>query len=199
MSDPLALPDLELDIDLPVPANLELAPSSQIYSRWAFAHYRSRRPCGLRLGAHSALWAATMLDLGPDAEVTIGEHCTLLDVIVSTNGRIRIGDCAMIGHRVVLADDATATPRDHRERLANRPEPRSAEGFLGANDIEVGANVWITAGSVILGGARIGEDAVVAAGAVVNGEVPAGATAYGNPYRIATRRPAGLSAPVRTG
>jgi maltose O-acetyltransferase len=37
---------------------------------------------------------------------------------------------------------------------------------------------------VVLGGSRIGRDAIVGAGAVVRGDVPAGATAVGNPARI---------------
>jgi acetyltransferase-like isoleucine patch superfamily enzyme len=40
---------------------------------------------------------------------------------------------------------------------------------------------------VILGPARIGEDAIVGAGAVVRGDVPDGATAAGNPCRVFPR------------
>jgi len=35
-------------------------------------------------------------------------------------------------------------------------------------------NVWIGAGCIVLPGARIGDNAVIAAGSVVRGEVPAG-------------------------
>ena len=50
-------------------------------------------------------------------------------------------------------------------------------------EIHIGANVWIGGGAIILPGVTIGDDAVVGAGAVVTRDVPAGATAVGNPAR----------------
>jgi acetyltransferase-like isoleucine patch superfamily enzyme len=166
----------EYDLPVPIPDNIEIGPESQIWSRWAFLHYRSRRPCGLRVGRRSALWGMTMLDLGPEAEVSIGDHCTMLDVTFATNGSVTIGDCSMIGHRVVIAGAAAPCP----------PTPEAPPEPLPA-PIVIGSNTWITAGSVILPGARIGDDAVVGTGTVVDGEVPAGATAFGNPFRVVTR------------
>jgi len=40
--------------------------------------------------------------------------------------------------------------------------------------VTIGANVWVGAQCVVLPGARIGDNAVIAAGSVVRGEVPAG-------------------------
>jgi acetyltransferase-like isoleucine patch superfamily enzyme len=164
---------------VPVPANLEIGPGSQIWSRWAFLHYSSRRNCGLRLGRNSALWGMTMLDLGPDGEISIGDFCTILDVTFATNGSVTIGDCAMIGHRVVIAGGIAPRPPGPRDRSGSRVEADPIPA-----PITIGSNTWITAGSVILPGARIGDDAVVGTGSVVDGEVPPGATAFGNPYRV---------------
>jgi acetyltransferase-like isoleucine patch superfamily enzyme len=164
------------DLPMPVPENIEIGPDSQIWSRWAFLHYRSRRDRGLRMGRNSALWGMTMLDLGPDGEVAIGDHCTVLDVTFATNGSVTIGDWSMIGHRVVIAGGPAPHPPEPDAPPDSIPEP-----------IVIGSNTWITAGSVILPGARIGDDAVVGAGTVVDGEVPPGATAFGNPYRVASR------------
>jgi acetyltransferase-like isoleucine patch superfamily enzyme len=166
----------EYDLEVPVPENIEVGLDSQIWSRWAFVHYRSGRPCGLRVGRCSALWNMTMLDLGPDGEVSIGDHCTMLDVTFATNGSVTIGDFSMIGHRVVIADGAAPCPPVSGGPPGPVPEP-----------IVIGSNTWITAGSVILPGARIGDDAVVGTGTVVDGEVPPGATAFGNPYRVVAR------------
>jgi acetyltransferase-like isoleucine patch superfamily enzyme len=164
----------EDDISMPVPENVEVGEGSMVYSAWAFVHYRSRRPCGLRMGRHSALWSETMLELGPDGEVEVGDWCTLLDIVIATNSRVTIGDHSMIGHRVVIADRPAPVPPDVDERANGSPEP-----------IVIGSNTWVTAGSIVLPGARIGDDAIVGAGAVIDGEVPAGATAFGNPYRLA--------------
>ena len=166
----------EYDLELPVPDNVEIGHGSQIFSAWAFAHYRSTRPCGLRMGRNSALWNLTMLDLGPDGELEVGDYSTLLDVTVATNGSVRVGDYSMVGHQVVLAGGPAPIPPEPDAPAAERPEP-----------IEIGSNCWVTAGSIILPGARIGDDAIVGAGAVIDGEVPAGATAYGNPYRVRLR------------
>ena len=164
------------DLPVPVPDNIEIGVGSQIWSAWAFVHYRSARPCGLRMGRNSALWNMTMLDLGPEGELEVGSFSTLLDVTVATNGSVRVGDYSMIGHQVVLAGGHAPTPPEPDAPAADQPEP-----------IEIGNNCWVTAGSIILPGARIGDDAIVAAGAVIDGEVPSGATAYGNPYRVRPR------------
>ena len=166
----------EWDMPLPVPDNIEIGEGSQIWSAWAFAHYRSTRPCGLRMGRNSALWNMSMLDLGPDGELTVGDFSTLLDVTVATNGSVRVGDYSMIGHQVVLAGGPAPVPPEPDAPAAGRPEP-----------IEIGSGCWVTAGSIILPGARIGDDAIVGAGAVIDGDVPPGATAYGNPYRVRLR------------
>ncbi|MEU5695934.1 serine acetyltransferase [Actinosynnema sp. NPDC020468] len=48
----------------------------------------------------------------------------------------------------------------------------------------VGDDVFLGAGATVLGGVRIGDGARIGAGAVVLHDVPAGATAVGNPARL---------------
>ena len=52
----------------------------------------------------------------------------------------------------------------------------------------VGDRVTLGAGSTLLGGITIGDDAMVAAGAVVLEDVPAGAVVAGVPARVVSRR-----------
>ena len=54
-------------------------------------------------------------------------------------------------------------------------------------ELTIGPNAWIGARAVLLAGASVGEDAVVAAGAVVTAPVPAGAVVGGNPARVLRR------------
>ena len=86
-------------------------------------------------------------------------------------GGIEIGDNALIGHQVVLA---TLNHDLIPERRANMiPAP-----------IKIGNNVWIGAHATILAGVTIGDNAVVAAGAVVTRDVPANCVVGGVPAKI---------------
>ena len=48
-------------------------------------------------------------------------------------------------------------------------------GKYKTGSIEIGNNVWIGANTIILRGTKIGDNAVIAAGSIVKGEVPTGA------------------------
>lgn len=95
-------------------------------------------------------------------------NCVVLDVV-----QVVIGDDTQIGPGVqILTADH---PRDPAERRS---------GLEFGRPIHIGANVWIGGGAIILPGVTIGDDAVIGAGAVVTRDVPAGATAVGNPARV---------------
>lgn len=86
-------------------------------------------------------------------------------------GGITIGDDSLIGHCVVMAT------LNH----GFEPEKRS---WLYPAPIVVGRNVWIGSHATILQGVVIGDDAVVAAGAVVTKDVPAGTVVAGVPAHV---------------
>ena len=160
----------------PLPANVALGPRSWLYSSYALLRCRSTRPFAVRIGSDSGVYDGSHFVLGPDGEVAIGDFVTVVGAIFATNGRVTIGDHAMIAHEVVIADGWAASP-DDAERgwsAAAAPHPR----------VEIGANAWIAARAVLLGGARIGHDAIVGAGAVVDFAVPPFAIVAGNPARI---------------
>ena len=50
--------------------------------------------------------------------------------------------------------------------------------------VRIGNNVWIGAGSVILGGVTIGDNTVIGAGSVVTNDIPSGVIAVGVPCRV---------------
>jgi len=162
----------------PLPGNVELGERSWLYSSFAFAHYRSRRALGLRVGHDSGLYNGTILDLGPDGEVTVGDYCTIVRAIIAGNVRVQIGDYVFIAHEVVIADHFAATPPDApgRDRLAARPAR-----------VVIGEAAWIGARAILIGDVHIGEGAIVGAGAVVTGDVPAFTIVAGNPARVVGR------------
>jgi len=123
------------------------------------------------------VYNGTFFDLGPDGEVVIGNYCSLVGAIICTNCRIQIGDYTLIAHEVVLADVPAAIPG----LSASGPfEPARAD----EPSIIVGENCWIGARAILLRGARIGDGAVVGAGAVVDFPVPANTVVAGNPAAI---------------
>ena len=163
----------------PLPDNVMLGERSWCYSSFSCLHYRSRRPCGVRVGHDSGIYHGTYFDLGPNGEVEIGNYCTLVGAIISTNGRVTIQDYAFLAHEVVLADSFAAQPWRAQSRDGGGTGPCAQPPV-----IVVGRNSWIGARAVLLSGARVGEDAIVGAAAVVDFEVPAGSIVVGNPARV---------------
>lgn len=173
--------------DRPIPDNVEIGDRSWLWSSYSFLHCRSRRPCAVRIGADSGLYAGTMFDLGPEGEVVIGSFCTLVSPVFSVAARVEIGDHVLISSRVVIADQAVARPyAEAQPPLSDSPSTRQEPGAQasGGAVVRIGSGAWIGTGAVLLAGADIGPDAIVGAASVVDGPVPPGATAGGNPYRL---------------
>ena len=85
-------------------------------------------------------------------------------------GGIWIGDGALIGHNVVL------------ETINHDMDPASRMNHYAP--IRIGSRAWIGASAVILSGVTVGDDAVVAAGAVVTKNVAPGSVVGGVPAKV---------------
>ncbi len=164
----------------PLPLNVVIGERSWLYSTFAFGHYRSRRPCGVRVGHDTGIYIGTFFDLGPAGEVWIGDFCTIAGPVIATNRRVVIEDYALISFGVVIADSFAAVP----PRSAHLVGPERGDPLPEEPSIVIGENAWIGARAVLLAGARIGEGAIVGAATVVDFEVPPFAITAGNPPRI---------------
>ena len=102
----------------------------------------------------------------PGKNVFINHACSFLDL-----GGINIEDDVLIGPKVNLITEDH--PLDPAERQTLLPKP-----------IVIKRNAWIGAGATLLPGVTIGENAVVAAGAVVSKDVPAITVVGGVPAKI---------------
>ena len=68
------------------------------------------------------------------------------------------------------------------------PDEAAFFGWRRAYAVDIGHDVWIGHGAIVLPGRRIGTGAVVGAGAVVTRDIPDYTIAVGNPARILRRR-----------
>ncbi len=171
-------------LDQDLPANVVLDEHVYLHSAYAFLHYRSTRPVGVRLGAHTAAYDTTMFDLGPSGVVEVGRYGLLNGPHFIANSRIVIGDYVYLSYEVYLADEpAPVSPTDPRYI-----RPRAQEAVEPS--IVIGDDCWIGLRSVVLGGTRLGDGVIVGAGSVVRGVVAPYTIVAGNPaVPVGTVRP----------
>jgi maltose O-acetyltransferase len=107
------------------------------------------------------------------ANIELGErvffnfNCVVLDVC-----RVRIGDFTLFGPGVQILTPVHPLNAAER-RLKEYGKP-----------IDIGADVWVGGGALILPGVHIGSRSVIGAGSVVTRDIPDGVFAAGNPCRV---------------
>lgn len=84
-----------------------------------------------------------------------------------------------IGHNVLIGPGTKIFTVNHCTNLYLRQN-----SYLYSRDILIGNNVFIGGGSIILPGVHIGDNSIVAAGSVVNCDVPENVVVAGNPSKI---------------
>ncbi|MGL5175112.1 MAG: 2,3,4,5-tetrahydropyridine-2,6-dicarboxylate N-acetyltransferase [Cetobacterium sp.] len=113
-------------------------------------------------------------------KVKIGDNAVIMMGAVINIGA-EIGEGTMIDMNAVLGGRAIVGKRCHVGAgtvLAGVIEPPSAQPVIVEDDVMIGAN------AVVIEGVRIGKGSVVAAGAIVLEDVPAGAVVAGNPAKV---------------
>jgi maltose O-acetyltransferase len=81
-----------------------------------------------------------------------------------------------IGSNVILA------PRVHI--LAHDASTKNPLNYTRVQNVVIGDNVFIGAGSIVLPGVTIGNNVVIGAGSVVSRDIPDNSVAVGNPARV---------------
>jgi acetyltransferase-like isoleucine patch superfamily enzyme len=108
--------------------------------------------------------------------VRIGRHCKISSHTFICEG-VTVEDEVFIGHGVQFIND-----KYPRATTLDGSLQTEADWRVEPTWVERGAAIGT--GATILGGVRIGERAIVGAGAVVTKDVPSGAVVAGNPARI---------------
>lgn len=103
-----------------------------------------------------------------EGRLTLGDG-----VVISTGVNLRAaGGAIRVGAGSAISQHCVVVAANHRlEPGTARIHTAWDEACCG---VEIGMNVWIGAGCIVLPGAHIGDNAVIAAGSVVRGEVLAG-------------------------
>lgn len=127
--------------------------------------------------------AALLADVGRDVFIEAPFHCAYGCNITLGHGvyinagatfldtaQIHIGAGTLIGPNVQIY-----CAEHHKGAAARR------QGLEIARAVEIGADVWIGGGAILLPGVTIGVGAIVGAGSVVVRDVAQGETAVGNP------------------
>ena len=94
---------------------------------------------------------------------------------INANGGVTIGNDVIIGPYVFIFS------ANHNFLSTGRLIRLQGESY---NEVIIGNNCWIGAGSIILPGVNIGENCIIGAGSVVTKNIPANSVAFGNPAKI---------------
>jgi len=115
-------------------------------------------------------------DLGPDPVLRVGNGCVI--------GR---GSHIVAHHSIDIGDDVFTGPyvyiTDQNHQYENIEMPIGKQWPVNS-PVRIGAGSWLGTATVILPGAMIGRNVVVAAGSVVRGTVPDFSVVAGVPARV---------------
>lgn len=141
----------------------------------------------IHVGAHTMV--------GPSVCLTAGMapgQAMLTDPVVRIGDRCVIGRGShIVGHwSIDIGDDVQTGPyvyiTDQNHSYTDPDQPVGTQWPVDAA-VRIGAGSWLGAHAVVLPGACLGRNVVVAAGAVVRGEVPDHCVVAGVPARVVRR------------
>ena len=163
-------------------ASLEIHPTASVSPDARI--YPSSRGTRIVIGAGAHIEPFALIRcVGGSGDVVIGDHCYVnpFCVLYSGNG-IRLGN------DVLLAPGVQIVPANHN--WERRDVPIRLQGFRPSRGgVEIEDDVWVGANSVILDGSRIGRGAIIGAGSIVSGTIPAFEMWAGNPIAKLRDRP----------
>ena len=171
-----------------LPPNVRLGDETIVTGSIPFKRFHSTvEPVALTVGAGCTM-DGVHFDLGPDARMSIGDHCYFTNAVLLCELEVVIGSFVMLGWNTTIAD-TDFHPVAPAERIADaiacspasdgRPRPPVARKAVTiADDVHIGPT------ATILKGVTIGAGAFVEAGSLVTADVPARTRVLGNPAQV---------------
>jgi acetyltransferase-like isoleucine patch superfamily enzyme len=173
----------------PIPPNVEFGDGFYCETAQIFRKLQSKNPRAVVIGRHVSCYAGCSFAIGQRAQCTIGDFTLINGALIMAEEKIEIGSYCLISWNVGIAD-SDFHPLEPAQRLIDAqalapffkgrpPRPR-----LETAPVKISNNVWIGMNAVILKGVTIGDNSVVAAGAVVTKSVAPNTVVAGNPATI---------------
>jgi acetyltransferase-like isoleucine patch superfamily enzyme len=129
----------------------------------------------LIVGERVTLSDGCALEVGPWGHLILGD-----DVFIGRNSVVVAQQMVNIGAGTLIAEHCSVRDQDHHLD----PEERAREVAARTSPVLIESRVWVGAGVRILKGSQVGTGSVVAANAVVRGQVPPGVVVGGIPARV---------------
>src|SRR5215468_4837498 len=173
----------------PIPLNVEFGEGFYCESAQIFRFLRNKKPHAVIIGKHVSCYAGCSFAIGENGRCKIGDFTLLNGALIMAEEKIEIGSHCLISWNVGIAD-SDFHPLEPAQRLIDAQalapfyKDRPARPKLETRPVKIGNNVWIGMHAIILKGVTIGENSVVAAGAVVTKSVPANTVVAGNPATV---------------
>ncbi|MBE6570570.1 MAG: CatB-related O-acetyltransferase [Ruminococcaceae bacterium] len=137
----------------------------------AFCGKLMLKKCGKKVNIEKGAMFSSRVSLGDYSGIGMNARI---------NGTCTIGNCVMMGGDVVVIT--------HNHSFARTDIPMMEQGFEAEKPVVIGNDVWIGDRVVILPGVHVGDGAILAAGAVVNRDVPPYAIVGGVPAKVIRMR-----------
>lgn len=128
----------------------------------------------IAFGKYTTVMPNSTLEVSDKGKINLcGSNFINRNCVLSAKNIISIGEGTTIGPGTLIYD------HDH--------DPKNKGQFV-SQPINIGKNVWIGGGCIILKGVTIGDDAVVAAGTVVTDDVPSSIMRYNRIIPVAKNK-----------
>lgn len=162
-----------------------------------------RHPSKISFGANVTIDDNTVVDARGAAGVSFGDAAIINrnSIVQSKGGDIEIGRSVSVGTASTLVSWSGIRIGDHailaggcylsagKFEFDDLETPIAEQRSYSTGPILIGENVWVATRVTILDDVRIGRGAIISAGSVVTGNIPAGSVAHGNPAKVVfTRR-----------
>lgn len=134
----------------------------------------------IKIGDNFEIYDYCVIELGHKAKFVIGQNCLIsYGVVLQCREKVKFGDFVQVGEYTSIRD---TTHHYGRKEIPVKFQPDISRG------VEIGNDVWIGRGCIILPGTKIGNGVIIGANSVVKGEFEDYGIYAGCPAKLIKKR-----------